>query len=80
LAERAGIDLGAFEDRRIEIRGRQRALRVKLVGDARALPLDLAPASRPRSSPRAWLGALGRRAPRSGDRDARSAGRTLAMK
>jgi adenylate cyclase len=40
LAERAGVDLGAFEERRIEIRGRQRPLRVRLVGDARALPAE----------------------------------------
>ena len=79
LAERAGIDLGAFEDRRIEIRGRQRPLRVKLVGDARALPLDVAPVKHLRSPRGTWLAALGRRAPRSGDRDPRSAGRTLGM-
>ncbi|MGH6901049.1 MAG: adenylate/guanylate cyclase domain-containing protein, partial [Geminicoccaceae bacterium] len=42
LAERAGIDLGAFEERRIEIRGRRRPLRVRLVGEARALPLEVA--------------------------------------
>ena len=34
LAEAAGIDLGSFEERRIEIRGRRRPLRVRLVGDA----------------------------------------------
>jgi adenylate cyclase len=36
LAERAGIDLGGFEERQIEIRGRRRPLRVRLVPDARA--------------------------------------------
>ena len=46
LAERAGIDLGAFEERRIEIRGRRRPLRVRLVGDARALPVEVTPAGR----------------------------------
>ena len=36
LAERAGVDLARFELREIEIRGRRRPLRVRLVGDARA--------------------------------------------
>jgi adenylate cyclase len=39
LAERAGVDLGAFELRELEIRGRRRPLRVRLVGDARSLPV-----------------------------------------
>jgi hypothetical protein len=79
LSERAGIDLGAFEDRRIEIRGRQRPLRVKLVGDARALPLEVAPAAGKGAPARVWLAGLGRRGPRSGDRDPRGAGRTVGM-
>jgi len=39
LAERAGVELVDFEEQRIEIRGRRRPLRVRLVGDARELPL-----------------------------------------
>jgi adenylate cyclase len=46
LAERGGIDLAAFELRQIEIRGRQRPLRVRLVPDAKALPVALAEAPR----------------------------------
>ncbi len=42
LAERAGIELAGFEEHRIEIRGRRRPLRVRLVGDARELPLAAA--------------------------------------
>jgi adenylate cyclase len=66
LAEAAGVDLGAFEERRIEIRGRRRPLRVRLVGDARTLPLEAAPAGA-RPPARAWLAGVGRAigAPRS---------------
>jgi adenylate cyclase len=79
LSERAGIDLGAFEDRRIEIRGRQRPLRVKLVGDARALPLEVAPAAGKGAAAPVWLPGFGRRRVRSGDRDPRRAGRTVGI-
>jgi adenylate cyclase len=62
LAERAGVDLGALEERRIEIRGRQRPLRVRLVPDTVALPVELT-ASRPPAEPAiAQLLSLGRRA------------------
>jgi adenylate cyclase len=40
LAERAGVDLVAFELREIEIRGRRRPLRVRLIPDASLLPED----------------------------------------
>jgi adenylate cyclase len=43
LAERAGIDLASFEMREIEIRGRRRPLRVRLVGNARSLPIAAPP-------------------------------------
>jgi adenylate cyclase len=79
LSERAGIDLSAFEDRWIEIRGRQRPLRVKLVGDARTLPLEAAPAAGKGASAPVWLAEFGRRRLRSGDRDPRGAGRTAEM-
>jgi adenylate cyclase len=48
LAEQAGIDLADFELRDIEIRGRRRPLRVRLVPDARLLPVPAPaqPASR----------------------------------
>ena len=59
LAEAADVDLGAFEERRIEIRGRRRPLRVRLVGDARALPLETAPAATGAPA-RAWLAGIGR--------------------
>jgi adenylate cyclase len=62
LAERAGIELGAFEERRIEIRGRRRPLRVRLVPDARALPVELSAAGPPALPPFAQLLSLGRRA------------------
>jgi hypothetical protein len=39
LAESAGIHLSAAELREFEIRGRRRPLRVRLVPDARALPV-----------------------------------------
>jgi adenylate cyclase len=39
LAERAGIDLASFELREIEFRGRRRPLRVRLVENARSLPI-----------------------------------------
>jgi adenylate cyclase len=38
LAERAGIDLAGFELRELEIRGRERPLRVRLIADASLLP------------------------------------------
>jgi adenylate cyclase len=50
LAERAGVDLAGFELRQIEIRGRRRPLRIRVVGDARALPVA-GPAARPRARP-----------------------------
>jgi adenylate cyclase len=59
LGEAAGIDLGAFEERQIEIRGRRRPLRVRLVGDAGALPLEVAPDGATAPG-RAWLAGLGR--------------------
>jgi adenylate cyclase len=59
LAEAAGVELSAFEERRIEIRGRRRPLRVRLVGDARMLPLE--PASAGTGTPtRPWLTSVGR--------------------
>jgi adenylate cyclase len=61
LAEAAGVDLGGFEERRIEIRGRRRPLRVRLVGDASALPLAAAPGATTASAPtRPWLASFGR--------------------
>lgn len=42
LARRAGVDLGAFETRDIDIRGRRRPLQVHVVPDARALPASSA--------------------------------------
>jgi adenylate cyclase len=65
LAERAGVDLGAFEERRIEIRGRRRPLRVRLVGDVGALPVEAAPAGPPPPT-FARLTGFGRRALRAG--------------
>jgi adenylate cyclase len=62
LAERAGIELGGFEERRIEIRGRRRPLRVRLVPDARALPVELSAAGPPATPAFAHLLSLGRRA------------------
>jgi adenylate cyclase len=66
LAERAGIDLDAFEERRIEVRGRRRPLRVRLVGDARALPVEVTPPRRAGAPAWAWLASFGRRALRVG--------------
>jgi adenylate cyclase len=60
LAERAGIDLGTFEERQIEIRGRRRPLRVRLVADARTLPADAAPPAA--AAAPSWLLDVGRRA------------------
>ena len=60
LAEAAGVDLGGFEERRIEIRGRRRPLRVRLVGEVSALPLEAVPASVASAPARAWLASLGR--------------------
>ena len=59
LAERAGIELAGFEEQRIEIRGRRRPLRVRLVGDAGSLPLGAIPADATPST-RAWLAGFGR--------------------
>jgi adenylate cyclase len=59
LAERAGIELTGFEEQRIEIRGRRRPLRVRLVGDAGSLPLDGVPGA-PDAPARAWLAGFGR--------------------
>jgi adenylate cyclase len=56
LAERAGIELEGFEEQRIEIRGRRRPLRVRLVGDARTLPHGTAGAAT--APPRPWLARL----------------------
>ena len=64
LAERAGIDLDAFEERRIEIRGRRRPLRVRLISDVRALPVEPAAPRRPMTPTLNWLIGLGRRASR----------------
>ena len=69
LAEAAGIDLGAFEERRIEIRGRRRPLRVRLVGDVGALPLEAVPEGVASAPARAWLASLGRAIGALGDRD-----------
>jgi adenylate cyclase len=55
LAEAAGVDLGGFEERQIEVRGRQRPMRVRLVGDAGALRLETAAEGNKVSPPRAWL-------------------------
>jgi adenylate cyclase len=38
VAERAGVDLTAFDSHEIQVRGRQEPLRVRVVADARALP------------------------------------------
>jgi adenylate cyclase len=62
LAERAGIDLGVFEERRIEIRGRRRPLRVRLVPEACALPVELTAAGAPATPAFAQLLSIGRRA------------------
>jgi adenylate cyclase len=62
LAERAGIDLDGFEERRIEIRGRRRPLRLRLVHDARALPVELTAAGLPVMPGFAQLLGMGRRA------------------
>ncbi len=62
LAERAGIDLGGFEERRIEIRGRRRPLRVRLIADALTLPVELTAADLPAKPAFAQLLSIGRRA------------------
>jgi adenylate cyclase len=54
LAESAGVDLSAAELREIEIRGRRRPLRVRLVPDARALPVALAGERRRHNLVRNW--------------------------
>ena len=40
VAERAGVDLSAFESHEIQVRGRQEPLRVWVVPNARALPAE----------------------------------------
>ena len=62
LAERAGVDLAAFELREIEIRGRRRPLRVRLVPDAGVLPVDDAASIKPGLAPWKELLGWGRRA------------------
>jgi adenylate cyclase len=54
LAERAGVDLSAAELREIEIRGRRRPLRVRLVSDARTLPVAPVGERRSHSLVRNW--------------------------
>ena len=63
LTEQAGIDLSEYELREIEIRGRQRPLRVRLIEDARRLPAPAAaqPARRPALGARLTLLLPGRR-------------------
>jgi adenylate cyclase len=62
LGERAAIDLGGFELREIDIRGRRRPLRVRLIPDARALPVDADARERPAVPAWTQLISLGRRA------------------
>ncbi len=62
VAERAGVELAAFELREIEIRGRRRPLRVRLVADAGALPVDSTASIQPEMAPWAQLVSWGRRA------------------
>ena len=62
LAERAGVDLAAFELREIEIRGRRRPLRVRLVADAGALPVDGTASIKPEMATWRELLGWGRRA------------------
>jgi adenylate cyclase len=62
LGERAAIDLGDFELREIDIRGRRRPLRVRLIPDARALPVDADAGERPAAPAWAQLLNRGRRA------------------
>jgi adenylate cyclase len=54
LAESAGVDLSAAELREIEIRGRRRPLRVRLLADARSLPVALAGAPQSHNLIRNW--------------------------
>jgi adenylate cyclase len=61
LAERAGVDLAGYELREIEIRGRRRPLRVRLVPDAGLLPADGSAPVRRATAPWAQLRSLGRR-------------------
>jgi adenylate cyclase len=62
LAERAGVDLAGLELREIEIRGRRRPLRVRLVPDAGLLPVVTIALVEPVTAPLAQLRSLGRRA------------------
>ncbi|MFO1061612.1 MAG: adenylate/guanylate cyclase domain-containing protein [Dongiaceae bacterium] len=59
VAERAGVDLGAFPQHEIEVRGRVGTLAVRAVADARQLPEPAAPAVAPR--PVRHRGRCGRR-------------------
>jgi hypothetical protein len=60
LAERAGVDLARFELRQIEVRGRQRPLRIRVVEDARGLPISEEAAAQPAAPPWARLLRRGR--------------------
>ena len=60
LAETADVDLEAFEERQIDIRGRRRPLRVRLVTEASALSVSEA-GDAAAGSIRTWLRAGGRR-------------------
>jgi adenylate cyclase len=62
LAERAGVDLAGLELREIEIRGRRRPLRVRLVPDAALLPVAAIAPVEPLTAPLSQLRSLGRRA------------------
>ncbi len=62
LAERARVDLAGYELREIEIRGRRRPLRIRLIPDAGLLPADGIAAVKPVAAPWAQLRSLGRRA------------------
>jgi hypothetical protein len=54
-------------------------LRVKLVGDAGALPLEVAPAAGKDAPAPVWLTGFGQRRQRTGERDRRGAGRAVGM-
>ena len=68
LAERAGIDLTEFEQREIEIRGRRRPLRVRLVDAADQLPVAAGDDVARATGAAIWaqLVGLGRRVVRTG--------------
>ena len=48
LAERAGVDLGAFPTHQLDVRGRSETLDVYVLDDARALPADLSASDPPK--------------------------------